>query len=133
MSIIAYEAFQTGGPPSPLKNNDETVIVRLRVPNAGNFVVFGKVTVANLDGSTQSVLTALTTLDGATVLDTVYVNIGNSNFGNLVSISLLGSLVLPSLGANEIVDIRCSTTNGYASFGKLLAISVDSIMSGSLL
>jgi hypothetical protein len=115
----------------PLQNNNLTVIEQLRVPNTGNFVVFGRVTVANYAGSVQQIVAMLTTLDGATQLDNVWVTVPSTGNGNVFCIALQGILVPGAPNQNEIVDIRCGALNGAALFGSLFAISVDQI-SGSL-
>jgi hypothetical protein len=53
---------------APLHNFDDTEIPRLWVPDAGIFVVFGRVVISNADGDPQNATARLATFDGATEL-----------------------------------------------------------------
>ena len=129
MTITAYNA--TGGLMN-LQFNNAMVVVQLRVPNTGTYVVFGKVTIFNQAAAPQSISATMTTSDGATVLDQSPVlvsNLGQLNGG--VCISLQGVLDLTNPTENEIVDIRClqlaNLGSATANDSKLVAISVDAL------
>ena len=113
-----------------------TVVVRLRVPNTGTYLLLGRTAISlpapavGQPGGTARAF--LTTLDGATVLDEVDVVFAPS-IGQ-VCIALQGTLNVTATNSNEIVDIRILSGNGFgqALFCSLIAISVDQL-SGSLL
>jgi hypothetical protein len=109
-----------------LNNFSDTAVVRLRVDDAGKFVVFGRVIIVNWDGDSQNASAKLTTLDGLIELDRSDVRI--SGDGISLSISLQGTLTLPSKDGNNIIDIRCSTFKGLAQEATLFAIDVDEII-----
>lgn len=111
-----------------LDNFNDKVVVRLRIPDAGKFVVFGRVVITNYDGDPQNANARLTTFDGATEIDRVNVRITRGDH----SISLQGTLSLPSPASNNIVDIRCATYKGLAREATLFAISVDDLSIGGL-
>jgi hypothetical protein len=68
MTVTAYNNVMNSAA-IPLQNSAFTVVVKLRVPNTGNFVVFGKVNMENLATTPQGLVVYLTTNDGAMVLD----------------------------------------------------------------
>jgi hypothetical protein len=115
-----------------LQFNNAMVVVQLRVPNTGTYVVFGKVIILNQATAPQSISVTMTTSDGATVLDQSPVLVsplGQLNAG--VCVSLQGVLDLTNPAENEIVDIRCLQLANLGSAGandsKLVAISVDAL------
>jgi hypothetical protein len=73
------------------RNFGDTEILRLRVPDAGIFVVVGRVLISNADGDRQSATARLTAFDGAIELDRADVRIGKGGDADSVSISLRGS------------------------------------------
>jgi hypothetical protein len=107
-----------------LANFNDVVAVRLRVRDEGKYVIFGRVVISNWDGDAQNASARLTTFDGATELDRADVRVDGSG---LQSISLQGTLTLPSPNSNAIVDIRCSTFKGGALESTLFAILVDGL------
>jgi hypothetical protein len=72
MTVTVYQTFQAG-PAIALQNNSDTLILKLRVPSTGNFIIFGRVAVGNTGGSPAQINTRLTTLDGVTMLDNFWV------------------------------------------------------------
>lgn len=127
MTVTAYNNVMNSAA-IPLQNSAFTVVVKLRVPNTGNFVVFGKVNMENLATTPQGLVVYLTTNDGAMVLDIAQISVsGNSG----ACIMLQGVLSLSRTDENEIVDIRCAAVNGSANWASLIAIPVDAV-SGSL-
>jgi hypothetical protein len=129
MTITAYNAM---GGSMALQFNNAMVVVQLRVPNTGTYVVFGKVIISNQSTATQGISVTMTTSDGATVLDQSPVLV--SPVGQLsggVCISLQGVLDLTSPTENNIVDIRCQQLanlgSAVANDSKLVAISVDAL------
>jgi hypothetical protein len=129
MTITAYNAM---GGSMALQFNNAMVVVQLRVPNTGTYVVFGKVIISNQSTATQGISVTMTTSDGATVLDQSPVLV--SPVGQLsggVCISLQGVLDLTSPTENNIVDIRCQQLanlgSAIANDSKLVAISVDAL------
>jgi hypothetical protein len=127
MTITAYNNVMNGAS-IPLQNNSFTVVVKLRVPNTGNFVIFGKVNLDNLAATPQGLVAYLTTNDGAMVLDTAQISVSGNSGACMV---LQGVLNLSRTDENEIVDIRCAAVNGSANWASLIAIPVDTL-SGSL-
>lgn len=125
MTVTAYQTFQ-GGPAITLQNNSDTLILKLRVPNIGTFVVFGRVAVSNTGATPAQINTRMTTLDGVTMLDNFWVVVAP---GTIASVSLMGTLNLSAPDDNEIVDIRCSTASGFAQGAMLIAVPVDQISS----
>jgi hypothetical protein len=129
MTVTAYWQNQGG---VPLGNNSPTVAVRMRLPNTGKFVIWGKVTVINTSGTLADVTVSMTTLDGATTLDSTTFQIG---IGYGTSVPLQSTLDLSQPTADQIVDIRCAldvgTTNnaviGGATSASLIAIPVDAL------
>jgi len=108
----------------------DTVILRLRFPEQGNFVMLGKVVITNIDDSAdQNATVRLTTLDGETELDRAEIRIGKGNDSDngAQSVSLQATLSLPADTANEIVDLRCSTSKGHARFASLFAVQVGDL------
>jgi hypothetical protein len=129
MTITAYNAM---GGSMALQFNNAMVVVQLRVPNTGTYVVFGKVIISNQFTVPQGISVTMTTSDGATVLDQSPVLV--SPVGQLsggVCISLQGVLDLTSPTENNIVDIRCQQLanlgSAVANDSKLVAISVDAL------
>lgn len=119
---------------TPLKQFADTVIVRLRVRDAGQFLIIGKVVIWNNDGDFQNASARLTTLDGETELDRADVRIGPFAAPvNQVSspgkqeISLQATMSLPANNADTIIDLRCSTFDGGATEAKLFAVLVGSL------
>lgn len=105
--------------------NDE-VVVRLALPaeKVGIWMLIGRVLIWNGDGDQQAANARLTTDDGATVLDLVddlYLP-----FNTPTPVSLQGFLGRER-PAESIVDLRCSTYNGVANWGKLFALLVDDV------
>lgn len=125
MTVTAYWEMQEQNVPISLQNNNSTVIVKLRLPNTGKFVVWGKVSIFNSGTSPQAATVSLTTYDGATVLSYTAVGIQSGSDGNIVCVALQGVLDLSASDENEIVDIRCSMANGQASWASLIALPVD--------
>jgi hypothetical protein len=123
MTVTVYQTFQAG-PAIALQNNSDTLILKLRVPSTGNFIIFGRVAVGNTGGSPAQINTRLTTLDGVTMLDNFWVVVAP---GTIACASLMGTLSLGSTDENEIVDIRCSTPSGFAQGAMLIAVPVDQI------
>jgi hypothetical protein len=127
MTVTAYRNTATG---ISLVPSAFTVVVQLRVPNTGNFVVLGRITATNPTTTPQTINTEMTTLDGATVLDEALVTVPPGANANMVCVTLQGFLSPSSSGQNEIVDLRCSS-NCTANSCSLIASSVDAL-SGSL-
>jgi hypothetical protein len=123
MTVTAYNAFWNGAPIA-LQGGIPTVVVKLRVPNTGNYVLFGKVTISNSATTPQGLLATLTTNDGTMILDLSEVVVPGNAGACLV---VQGVLNLAMTNENEIVDIRCTTTNGTASWAQLTAIPVDAL------
>ena len=125
MTVTAY--WQNAGAALPLQNLTPTVVVRLRLPSTGTFVIWGRVAVATTAGgpSSQTVIVSMTTLDGATALDSFSFNIGAYPLSTCVP--LQSTLDLSQPDTNEIVDIRCAMTNGSAYNASLIAIPVDAL------
>jgi hypothetical protein len=103
----------------PLESAD-AVVLRLRLPTTGLFAIFGSLTLQTLTGPLR-VDAKLTTLDGATVLDTTSVAAPPGS----ACLSLLGHVDTAASTANEIVDIRVSTGALTTISGTLFALSVD--------
>ena len=132
MTVTVYQ--QTNNTTVNLQSaTPPAVVVQLRVPNTGTYLVLGRLAVkVPAPASGKPPLTAqafLTTLDGATVLDEVDIQFAPQGSG--ACITLQGTLNVTATNSNEIVDIRCGCLFGGASFGSLIAISVDQL-SGSL-
>jgi hypothetical protein len=127
MTVTAYRNTATG---IPLVPNAFTVVVQLRVPNTGNFLILGRITASNPTTTPQTINTEMTTLDGGTVLDEALVAVPAGPNANMVCVTLQGFLSPSLAGQNEIVDLRCSS-NCTANSCSLIAISVDAL-SGSL-
>ena len=89
---IVYTASNSGG--ENLNNFVDTVIVRLRVQDAGQFLILGKVVILNDDGDFQEADARLTTLDGETELDRADVRIGpaGGSFTGAQEISLQATM-----------------------------------------
>jgi hypothetical protein len=109
----------------PIKNNASTVVVQLRVPNKGIFVIFGRVVFTNNDAAAQQLVTQLTTLNGQTELDKVRFQVDATPHAACVSLHAI--LNVDDAQQNDIVDIRCTSANGQAEFGVITALSVDEI------
>jgi hypothetical protein len=120
MTVTVYQQTNTN---INLDNvSPPTVVVKLRVPNTGTYLVLGRLTVEF--GAPAAIAVAnLTTLDGATVLDQAKVN-GTDTW---LCIALQGTLNVTASNSNEIVDIRCSGIQGVAINCSLIAISVDQL------
>jgi hypothetical protein len=130
--LTVYQHTNTG---VVLQNNIPNVVVQLRVPNTGNYLVLGRVMLGNAGTTSMGATAFLTTLDGATVLDSVIVTVPTG--GGSVCTALQGTLNVSAPNSNEIVDIRCASLNATALSGasanscSLMVISVDQL-SGSL-
>jgi hypothetical protein len=109
----------------PLNHFADQMVVQLTVRDSGKYVVFGRVVITNWDGDPQNASARLTTHDQATELDRADVRIDSKSCAQ--SISLQGTLILPSKTENSIIDIRCSTYNGVAQEATLFAILVDDL------
>ena len=130
----AYTAVTKG---LVLLGDSETVVIRLRVPDPGKYVVFGRLVAVNmvlpLSGGVEATNASvrLTTFDGETELDKVDIRVFNDSFGSVnVSVCLQGTLILPGIVANGIVDIRCIIANGAVQEVSLFAILVDDLVDG---
>jgi hypothetical protein len=124
MTVTAYSQTQGGGSVA-LPPNAQTVVIQLRLPTTGIFVVWGNVTVDGATSTTGSFnsFATMTTLDGATLLDV-------SPYGPAASMSvaLQSTLDLSQSNVNEIVDIRCQTSAAaVAVYASLIAIPVDAL------
>jgi hypothetical protein len=130
MTVTAYSETLRSTP-VPLQNNIPALVLQLRLPHTGKFVVWGKVTITNDSTAAAaggSVL--MTTLDGANTLDRVILGLGGSMS---IGVSLQSTLDLSQASANEIVDLRCALPGtGHALDASLIAIPVDAL-SGSVL
>jgi hypothetical protein len=109
-----------------LHHFNDDVVVRLALPaeKLGVWMLIGRVVISNGDGDQQLGSARLTTNDGATVLDLVddlYLP-----FNTPTPVSLQGFL-RPGEAGEPIVDLRCSTYNGVANWGKLFALLVDDV------
>jgi hypothetical protein len=81
-----------------------------------------------------AILTAkMTTLDGATDLDTVWVSVPAVNAGSIACIALTGYIDLGASDNSDIIDIRCRAESGFAAFGVLFAVPVDQLLTQSAL
>jgi hypothetical protein len=128
--ISAYQAFGNG---ITLQNNTAPALcVQLQVPNPGYYVVFGRLVVTNLSGSSLNATALLSTHDGTNNLDGV--NNVRIPPGADTCISLMQRLLVTAANANEIVDIRCTasgtpSSSGFAAVSapNLIAISVDAL------
>jgi hypothetical protein len=122
MTVTAY--WQTQAPGSiSLPAGPATVAVQLRLPNTGTFVIWGRVTVTSTSSAASNpCIVSMTTLDGATTLDT-------TTFSALtMCVPLQSTLNLSQPEVNEIVDIRCAAiAGGSFSFASLIAIPVDAL------
>ena len=132
MTVTAYTAQQAAIVNLP-SGGGPAVIVLLRLPTTGIFVVFGKVIVQSLASPTvsQVIATTLTTLDGTNNLDQVVTSLVPAEYA---CVSLQGILNLSAGNTNEIVDIRYSAQGSNpasAIYGSLIAIPVDAV-SGSV-
>jgi hypothetical protein len=104
-----------------LRNNNDVVILRLGLPEPGEYVIFGRVVLSNLDSDGQAASARCTLKDGADLSDGVNIRIpGDSS----QTIHLQGTARVAS---PQIVDIRCSTFSGNASQSSLFAIPVDQL------
>jgi hypothetical protein len=114
--------------PCPIANNDPTV-VQLRVPDkGGTFIIFGRLVFTNQDAPAaaappQGFTARLTTLNGQTNLDKVEFNV---DAGKAVCVFLQGILELKNEEQNDVVDIRCNSAHGEATFAALTALPVQS-------
>jgi hypothetical protein len=63
MTVTAYNSFMNSAN-MPLQGNAPTVIVRLRLPTTGTFILFGKVNMENVATTPQALVANLTTDDG---------------------------------------------------------------------
>src|ERR1700694_5705878 len=107
MTVTVYQQTNTN---VNLDNvSPPTVVVQLRVPNTGIYLVLGRLEVL-MPVPAATALAYLTTLDGATVLDQVGVN----ETGGKLCIALQGTLNVTAPNSNEIVDIRCGGIQGVA-------------------
>ena len=112
-----------------MKPRDEPVIVSLRLPPTGKFVIWGKVQFF-ADVHPTICTARLTTLDGATQLD--FLEVIQSG---LTAVSLQCTLDVSQPNANQVVDLRCmlaeaiegETFAGSAQFASLIAIQVDAL------
>jgi hypothetical protein len=141
MTVTAYSQTAQGG--ASLQLNNPTVIIQLRLPNTGTFVIWGKVVLENLPplGENPASIVgsvSMTTLDGATTLDTANIAMGPTGatppqpLQNTICVPLQSTLNLSQPNVNEIVDIRCviSVAAGQmaaASWASLIAIPVDAL------
>lgn len=127
MTVTAYNTAMNCAN-MPVQGNTLTVIVRLRLPTTGLFVLFGKVNMSNLATTPEALVANLTTDDGNMILDVVQLSVPANSGACMV---LQGVLNLARTDENGIVDIRCATVNGTANWAQLTAIPVDAL-SGSL-
>jgi hypothetical protein len=126
MTVTAFSVTQET---VPLKGPDETLVLQLRLPPTGKFVIWGKVLLTD-DG--KGVCTArLTTLDRATRLDFC-----ESISSGIVCFSLQCTLDVSQSNANQVVALRCGVppsgiegdpVDGSAQFASLIAIQVDAL------
>jgi hypothetical protein len=123
MTVAAYWQNQ-GGPGIILSNNIPAVAVRMRLPNTGTFVIWGKATVINEGINIANATVSVTTLDGATALDSTIFPLSG---GTSTCVPLQSTLNLSQPTADEIVDIRCAMANGLVVAASLIAIPVDGL------
>ncbi|MGA7232505.1 MAG: hypothetical protein WBX95_16425 [Xanthobacteraceae bacterium] len=90
MTVTVYQQTASG---IALETDAPTAVVRLRLPNTGSFLVLGRIVVENSGTLIEGITAELTTLDGATVLDTVSLGVGPAASGSANScITLQGTL-----------------------------------------
>ncbi len=110
----------------------ETVIVEITLPEEGDYVIFGKVSIANWDGDYQDATATLLSKSGAQILDQTVVRLGKA-FGSLnvntqdnqQCFHVQAPFRAPKI--NETIQIICATYNGSALYGSLIALSVHSV------
>jgi len=114
-----------------LGNFNEEVVVRLTLPEikAGAWLLIGRVVIKNADTDAQPRSARMTTHDGATVLDQVEdLRVDSLDADWDKQISLYGTLLREDV-PEPIVDLRASTYDGLADFGRLFALLVDDVQS----
>ncbi len=116
------------------------LIARITIPSGplrdgGKFVVFGRVIAVNGDNDAQNATAQLITGKGSTVLDRVDVRIPSSSLGNEKSavLSLQGVFSLPCDDpfTTPVVELRCSTYDGWFNQPSLILIVVDDLQTSS--
>jgi hypothetical protein len=127
MTITAFGTLLNPGATVQAPANQQTVIVRMRLPNTGSFVLFGRIVAANASQAASNATISLTTLDGETSLDVATVTLSG---GFSTSVSLQAILTMGAQNVNEIVDIRCQPGAPFnVNSISLTAISVDATAS----
>jgi hypothetical protein len=120
----------TGEGSADLHDFNDDVVVRVTLPamKTGAWMLTARVVIVNADDGLQNASARLTTDDGATVLDLVDdIRCGGYDTPRDKPISLQADL--RSHGSEQIVDLRCSTYNGTARYGRLFALRVDDVQS----
>jgi hypothetical protein len=123
MTVTAFSTILNT--PVALTGQARTLVISLRLPNTGKYVVWGKVTIKNAATTPQAGGAFMTTFDGATPLDGAGFEVAAP--AGEVAVSLQSGLDLSNPTQNEIVDIRCSTANATATTASLIAIQVDAL------
>lgn len=110
------DAYQAGGG-ADLHNHTETPVATLQL-EAGQYALFGKAELQNLDGDNQNGYCKLSTGDVTPV------RLGWSITSARIPVSVQDVL---SLDAPGTATLYCSTYNGRARYGKLTALKVGAI------
>ena len=108
-------------------NNNEATVATLSLP-AGNYTLNAKVVVGNRDAADAEIVCTLRWVES--VIDIAGVRLfggAPSATGSVATLPLAGSVAVGSAG--ESVRIQCSSTSpgGFAQFGKLNAVKVETL------
>ncbi|MEU6587283.1 hypothetical protein [Nocardia sp. NPDC046763] len=89
---------------------------------AGDYLVFGRVVIANFDDDFQDATARITAYDGTVLIDEATIRVSS---GLRVAVSLQGTIHLDS---ETILDLNAGTYEGEAGQASLIAIQVDQLV-----
>jgi hypothetical protein len=126
--VIAFVRSGTRGKHVDLRNFKDTSVLELAVPS-GNYVIYARVQLANTDGDDQNAAARLAVTlpgEGGGLLEVDFADIRLP--GNTQEIMhLQGALPVKFTDVHSIIQLRCSTFSGFATYASLHALQVAGI------
>ena len=124
MAGIAVVGASGALDPFPLERFIDEPVFELLVGEPGTYVVFARVVIQNSDGAHQNATVRLAHgFAGPDLLDWVDIRIPNDAS---YAVSLEGTLIVPD-GGVSVIELRCSTLNGFARRPWVIAVQVDAL------
>jgi hypothetical protein len=99
----------------------DMIVVKLELEKLGHWVIFGRVLIDNFDGDSQTIAAKIIH-DANVIIDEIDIFADGKTRNCLAVQATLKS------NRPETVVLACSTYNGIAEFGSLIAFNVDNLM-----